>query len=128
MKGIFYMDFLDEAIVKAKDMFSVAKKKTGEAVAIGKQKYDIASIENRLNKSYVALGKICYESFKNDDSASDEIKALISQIESEINEIELAKEEIVRIKGGRICAECGAAVGENSAFCSHCGAKLIFTE
>lgn len=122
------MDFLEEALSKAKDVFEVAKQKTGEAVAVGKQKYDIASMESKLNKSYSALGRICYENFKNDQGACDEIKALISQITSEIEDIEAAKEEIVKIKGGRVCYECGGAVSNNSAFCSHCGAKFTFTE
>ncbi len=122
------MDFFDEVLVKAKDMFDIAKNKTEEAVTIGKQKFDIASMESRLNKSYNALGRLCFETYKSDENISDEIKALINEIESEIEAIELAKAEIVKIKSNRFCAHCGEAVTEAAVFCAHCGEKLIFTE
>ncbi len=122
------MEFLDEVLVKAKNVFDVAKNKTEEAVAIGKQKYDIASMESRLNKSYNALGRLCYENYKCDENAADEIKALILEITSEIEAIELARAELVKIKGNRLCPKCGAAITEASAFCNYCGEKLIFTE
>ncbi len=122
------MDFFDEVLVKAKDMFDIAKNKTEEAVTIGKQKFDIASMESRLNKSYNALGRLCFETYKSDENISDELKALINEIESEIEAIELAKAQIVKIKSNRFCAHCGEAVTEAAVFCAHCGEKLIFTE
>lgn len=122
------MDFLDDVLEKAKNVFDVAKNKTEEVVAIGKQKYDIAAMENRLNKSYNALGRLCYENYKADDSCADEIKALIAEITSEIEAIQLARAEIVKMKGNRFCPKCGEAVTEASVFCNHCGEKLVFTE
>ena len=122
------MDFLDDVLVKAKDMFDIAKNKTEEAVAIGKQRYDIASLESRLNKSYNALGRLCYENYKGNEEIADELKALITEISSEIEAIEEARAEIVKIKANRFCAKCGGAVTEAAVFCSHCGEKLIYTE
>ncbi len=122
------MDFLDEVLVKARDMFDIAKNKTEEAARIGKQKFDIASMENRLNKSYNALGRICYETYKAQDEISDELKALINEITSEIEAIEEARAEIVKIKSNRFCAKCGEPVTEAAIFCTHCGEKLTFTD
>ncbi len=122
------MDFLDDVLVKAKNVFDIAKNKTEEAVAIGKQKYDIASMENRLNKSFNALGRITFETYKDDEQVSDEIKALINEIESEIEAISIAKAEIEKIKSTRFCPNCAASISESAVFCSACGEKLIFTE
>ena len=122
------MDFLDEVLGKAKDMFDIAKNKTEEAVAIGKQKYDIASMESRLNKSYGALGRLYFETYKSEENIPDELKALIMEINSELEAIEIARAEIVKIKGTRFCAKCGGAVTEAAVFCNHCGVKLTFTE
>lgn len=122
------MDFLDDVLVKAKNVLDIAKNKTEEAVAIGKQKYDIASMENRLSKSYNALGRLTFETYKNDDAVSDEIKALINEIESEIEAIVIAKAEIEKIKSNRFCPACSAPISESAVFCSACGEKLIFTE
>ena len=122
------MDFLNECLDKAKDLFETAKEKTDKAVAIGKQKYDIAALESRIGKSYQALGRVCFENYKGDENAPDEIKALISQIEAEKETIALSREELERMKAHRVCPVCTGAVAENATFCSHCGAKLIYTE
>ena len=37
------MDFLDNAVVKAKEAFDIAYKKTNEVVNTSKQKFDIAT-------------------------------------------------------------------------------------
>ena len=122
------MDFLDDVLVKAKNVFDIAKNKTEEAVAIGKQRYDIASMENRLNKSYNALGRLAFETYKQDADVSDEIRALINEIESEIEAIGIAKAEIEKIKSNRFCPNCAAPISESAVFCSACGEKLVFTE
>ncbi len=122
------MDFFDNVLNKAKDVYGVAKKKTTEAYNVGKQKYDIASMENKLAKSYEALGIVCYENFADSENISDEVKALISQISREKEEIEVAREQLLRIKNQRVCPKCGSAVADESVFCNHCGEKLIFSE
>lgn len=122
------MDFFDDVFEKAKNVFDVAKNKTEEAVIIGKQKYDVAAMESRLNKSYNALGRLCYENYKNDAESSDEIKALISEITSETEAIENARAEIAKMKNKRICPKCGETVAEASVFCNRCGERLIYTE
>ncbi len=122
------MDFLNECLDKAKDIFETAKEKTDKAVAIGKQRYDIAALEGRINKSYQALGRICFENYKGDAAAPDEVKALIAQIEAEKETITLAREELERMRASRVCPVCTGVIAENAAFCSHCGAKLIYTE
>ena len=37
------------------------------------------------------------------------------------------KEEIRKSKAERVCANCGAAIEENTIFCPICGQKLEFT-
>ena len=45
------MDFLENALDKAREVIDVACKKTNEVVITEKQKFDIASIENKRAKS-----------------------------------------------------------------------------
>ena len=90
------MDFFDEAVGKAKDIFDVACKKTGEAVNTGKLKLEIATLETKMDKDYEALGKIYYESIKDSDdleTATAKIRDLISEKQSKIEAI---KEELKR--------------------------------
>ena len=57
------MDFFDETLNKAKEVFDVAKQKTTEAYNVGKQKYDISAMETTLNKLYTAYGKAAFAYF-----------------------------------------------------------------
>ena len=54
------MEFLDSALVKAKEVFDVACKKTNEVVSSGKQKFDVASIESKRSKDFEKLGKLYF--------------------------------------------------------------------
>ena len=103
------MDFLDNAIDKAKEAIDIAYKKTNQVVNTGKQKFDIASLQNKCSKDFEALGKIYYELIKN----------------TEIAEL---KEEVNAAKCKRTCPVCAAAINENSVYCSACGAKLELEE
>ena len=68
------------------------------------------------------------ENYKTDDTAPDEIKALVAEIVSEIEAIDTAREELAKMRAKRVCPKCGELVTEKSAFCNYCGEKLIYTE
>ena len=90
------MDFFDEAVGKAKDIFDVARKKTGDAVNTGKLKLEIATIETKMAKDFETLGKIYFESIKDSedlDSATAKIRDLIAEKQ---NKIEAIKVELER--------------------------------
>ncbi len=122
------MDFLNETFDKAKDLFSVAKQKATDAVNVGKQKYDIASLENKTYKLYAKLGQALYPEVELNDNTSAEVKAIILQIRENKELIAKEKAEIDKIKHKRQCATCGASVEEEAKFCNNCGAKLFFEE
>lgn len=120
------MDFLENAVQKAKEVFDVAYNKTESAVNTQKQKFDLAAEENKLNKDFSRLGKYLFEerfdSIPNDGEAA-EILALIAERKEKISEI---KKEINSAKNKRICPSCAANIPDDAAFCSNCGAKLVF--
>ncbi len=121
------MDFFDELLDKAKVAFDVAVKATEDVVDTGKQKFNIASLESKISKEYKTLGEAFYNFKKNgeiDDTAVDE---LIISIDEKLSKIEEIKEEIRNSKADRVCANCGAAIEENTIFCPFCGQKLEFT-
>lgn len=122
------MDFFDNAVSKAKEVFDVAYKKTEAAVNTGKQKFDVASIENKLAKDYEKLGAIYYNMIKDSDELDDETRELKLAINEKCEKIAKIKEEINNAKNKRLCPSCGIAVDKASAFCSSCGAKLEFED
>lgn len=118
------MEFLDNAVTKAKEVFDVACKKTGEAVTIQKQKFDIGTEENKVSKLYEKLGKIYFESFKDTQVENEEMSGLIEEIKEKNKKIELLKEEINTLKNKRVCPNCSTSIDKASVFCSKCGTKL----
>ena len=121
------MDLFDEILDKAKVAFDVAVKATEDVVDTGKQKFNIATLENKITKDYKALGEAFY-SFKKTGEIDDElIDELITSIDEKKEKIEELKEIIRKSKAERVCANCGAAIEENIIFCPICGQKLEFT-
>lgn len=121
------MDLFDEILDKAKVAFDVAVKATEDVVDTGKQKFNIASLENKLAKDYKALGEKFYNFKKSGEIDAEATEQLICEIDDKIAKIELLKEVMRSAKADRVCSNCGAIVDEESLFCSVCGQKLEFT-
>lgn len=90
------MDFFDEAVGKAKDIFDVARKKTGDAVNTGKLKLEIATIETKMAKDFEALGKIYFESIKDSDDLDTKTANIRDLIAEKQKKIDAIKEELER--------------------------------
>ena len=121
------MDMFENLLDKAKDAFDVAIKATEEAVDTGKQKFNVVSLEAKVAKDYKTLGELCYKRQKGEDIEFEEINKIVSEIDAKLAEISEIKKAIKTAKAKRICAACGAAIEEDTIFCSYCGARLEFT-
>ena len=119
------MDFFDNAVVKAKEAIDIACKKTNEVVNVGKQKFDIASIENKLCKDFEKLGRLYFEIIKDCDTENDDVNNLKAEITDRLDKIKELKEEINSVKSKRICPNCQADIDLDAVFCSKCGTKLV---
>ena len=120
------MDIFDDILEKAKVAFDVAVKATEDAVDTGKQKFNIASLESKITKDYKTLGEAFYNFKKTGEIDDEVIDELITSIDDKKAKIEELKEEIRKSKADRVCANCGAAIEENTVFCPICGQKLEF--
>lgn len=88
------MEFFENAVNKAKDVFDVACKKTGEAVNTGKIKLDIATIENKMSKDFETLGRIYFKEIAETDDLSEEKLKLKNKILEKQASINKLKEEL----------------------------------
>ncbi len=83
------MSMFENTAQKISEALGVVAATTEKAVDIGKKKYNIAALKNKLEKQYALLGKLYYESNNTADASLpykayiDEISHLISQIENE---------------------------------------------
>lgn len=118
------MDFFDNALDKARDAFDIACKKTEEVVNTQKQKFDIATIENKRNKKYEALGKLFFETVKDSEADDTEISALVSEIKEMNETVRRMRDEINIAKNKKECPKCKSVINSDASFCSNCGEKL----
>lgn len=118
------MEFLENAVAKAKEVFDVACKKTGEVVTTQKQKIDIATIENKRNKDFLALGKLYFKNIKDTEIEDSEIAVLVAAINEKNDLIKQISEEINETKNLKVCHNCEAIVKNDAVYCSACGEKI----
>ncbi len=118
------MDFFDNAIDKAKEAIDILSKKTGEVVNTGKNKFDIASLENKRAKDFEVLGEIYYNLIKDTEIEDFQIKNLVESIDEKNSKITELKENINNTKNKRVCSACGACNSDTAVYCSACGTKF----
>ncbi len=119
------MDFLDDAVTKAKEVIDVVSQKTGEVVGVGKQKLDIATLESKRKKDFELLGMLYFEKVKDETVEDDSIGRLIVSITEKNEKIDRLKAEVNSAKNKRTCPHCGALIEKDSIYCSICGEKLV---
>ena len=117
------MGFFEEAIVKVKEVYDVAAKKTSEVVSVQKLKLKATQVNSQLSKDFETLGRLYYENVKESDATPEYIE-LFDSIDSKFDELEQIENEINEQKKTKICSNCGAKNVETAAFCNNCGAEL----
>ena len=122
------MDFFDDAVSKDKEVFGVAKKKTEDVVTTQKQKFDIASMENKLEKDYSALGKLYFKIVENEEIEDENVKSIVEMIKEKNQKITEIKEEMSANKNKKICPKCLAEIDVGAVFCSACGERINIDE
>lgn len=116
------MDFFDklgDTLVNAgKDVSKKAKDLSGTA----KLNMDIKSKEDFIQRQYTEIGRLYYEAHcKETDAEFAQQMAIITEAYDSISGM---RDEILKIKGARVCPKCGAPVPDTAGFCGRCGAPL----
>lgn len=117
------LDFFDETVSRAKEVFDVACQKTGEVVSTEKKRFDISVLRSKNEKDFAALGKIYFEKLKFAEVSGSEAE-IVSRISERRDRISELYGEIQKTKKKALCQKCGAAIEKNSAYCNVCGAKV----
>lgn len=118
------MGFVDEAVVKAKEVFDVAAKKTGDVVETQKLKFKAAQLKNDMSKDFEELGREYFEQIKQGLEASEKAQTLVANIEVKNNEYIEIQEQIDEYKNVNVCGNCGAKNSKEAIFCNKCGKQL----
>ena len=120
------MDIFDSAVSKAKEAWDVVAKKTGEVVSAGKQKFDISSLEVKLNKDFERLGRLYFDKIKDSEPDDETVAEIVADIKEKKEQIKEMKAKLNTIRNKRVCPNCGSAIEEDSVFCNFCGTELYY--
>jgi CHASE3 domain sensor protein len=118
------MDNFDNTVQKAKDAFDIVFKKTEDLVNVGKQRLNLANLNNKLNKAYASLGKLQFELIKDLDNENSAVASYVSEIKKLKSDIKNLMDEIDSAEGKITCSKCNAKSPAKSLFCSNCGERL----
>ena len=93
------MEFdMNSFLEKTKETIEVVAKATKKTACVQKKKFDVAAVQNRLDKAYKLLGKAYFESLENDEdnfaveAAVQNVKAILAELEEAKNQLEAEKE------------------------------------
>ena len=118
------MGFVDEAVVKAKEVFDVAAKKTGDVVETQKLRYKAFGLKSELSKKYEQLGRAYFAQLKDDEDIAEKAQVLVEEIEAKNEEYLEIRDLINSYKNLCTCENCGAKNAKDALFCSKCGEQL----
>ncbi|MDE7063759.1 MAG: zinc ribbon domain-containing protein [Lachnospiraceae bacterium] len=116
------MDFFDklgDTLINAgKDVSKKAKDLSGTA----KLNMDIKSKEDFIQKQYTEIGRLYYEAHsKEADAEFAQQMAIVTEAYEAIAKM---RDEVLKIKGARVCPNCGSPVPDTAGFCGKCGTPL----
>ncbi len=114
----------EDTVVKTKELLDAAGEKVSNAVNIQKIKINIAKIKSNISHDYQILGKLYYSGEKKGNVDSDAIKAMVDEIDLELDNLREAEAELAFAKGDTVCDNCGATNRADADYCSKCGVEL----
>lgn len=119
------MAFFDELGKVISDKSKEAANRVKDITGVLQLKSKLSAEKDKINKAYITLGKAYYDRHEGEleGKFADEFHA----IQAGLVKIASLEDEIAELEGTRVCAECGAKVEKNAAFCSRCGAPMDST-
>lgn len=108
---------------KTEEVVSDVAKKTEQTVEVQKIKVQIHTMERNNERDYKDIGKMIYDRFKKGEGVDGEFIELCDAIAEREDVIAKAKQEIAKVKGLDVCAQCDTHIEPGVKFCPNCGAK-----
>lgn len=116
------MAFFGELSKVISDKSKEAAGKVKDITGVLQLKSKLSAEKDKVNKAYIVLGKAYYD--RHEASAEEDFAEEFKTIRAGLIKMAELEDEIAELEGTRTCAECGAKVEKNAAFCSKCGAPM----
>ena len=114
----------EDVVCKAKELADAAGRKVTDIAEVTKQKIKIAENERALRGALEAIGRIVYDSRRENVAVDEEV---LSELIQQVDDIRITNEqlqaEIDNACGRKVCS-CGATNSQGAAYCNACGKQL----
>ena len=118
------MSAFDNLMDRAREVASLASKKTGTAVELSKLKLQSMQIRSQMQSTYERIGILVYEQEKTGTDNHELMSVCIQEVDAlmvRLNEINV---QISLIKDGVRCPNCDTSNPVDTAYCKSCGAII----
>ena len=122
-KGELTMSMFENITKKVTETAKAAAKKSGDIVEVTKLNVAISTEEDKIEKEYVNIGKIVYESFCKGTNLEAAITECCERISDFRKNVEGMKQKILELKNVKTCPGCKTELEIDTAFCPKCGTK-----
>ena len=111
--------------MEEQDKSKEAANRVKDITGVLQLKSKLSAEKDKINKAYITLGKAYYD--RHEGELEGKFADEFHTIQAGLVKIASLEDEIAELEGTRVCAECGAKVEKNAAFCSRCGAPMDST-
>ena len=117
------MEFFNKLGNIASETYKKTSKKTGDLAKEAKIRMKMNEDKGKIKDLYTEIGKFVYQKHIDGQEIpnDEEIIAFCRNIDEISSGIEKAQEELLVIKGKRICENCNTEIDVNVKFCPSCG-------
>ena len=119
---------LDEFKGKAKNVYGVASKATGDVVEMGKVHYQIKQTQWEIEKTYAKLGSYVYDARKGEEGLEEIINLAIAEVDALGEKLDELERRLRGYKKVDKCPSCGKENDVDACYCSRCGEALECTK
>lgn len=117
------MDFLNKLGNMASETYKKTSKKTGELAKEAKIRMKMNEDKGKIKDLYQEIGKIVYQKYvKNEQlSIQEDLNSYCTQIDELSDNVEKALDQLLTLKGKKICDNCHSEIDLKVKFCPSCG-------
>ena len=122
-------DFFGDLSKSRSSAAQQAVDKTSTFFESQKMGVQIQTAQREIDRLYLKIGAAVAKEAKEEGFAvSEAVQALLDEVGAQEDKIAGLKKGIARIRGQRICPECGSTIDAEHAYCPKCGAAVPVEE
>jgi len=122
-------DFFGDLSKSLSSAAQQAVDKTSTFFESQKMGVQIQTAQREIDRLYLKIGAAVAKEAKEEGFAvSEAVQALLDEVGAQEDKIAGLKKGIARIRGQKICPECGSTIDAEHAYCPKCGAAVPVEE